>query len=90
MNTLFVFYWLQHNSKTLEGLGGGSTVKGLSLLDLKSVALLKPSTSEQTAIAMILADMDTEIVALQQRRDKTQAVKQGMMQELLTGRRRLV
>jgi type I restriction enzyme, S subunit len=41
-------------------------------------------------ILTCLSDMDTEIAALQQRRDKTRALKQGMMQELLTGRTRLV
>lgn len=45
---------------------------------------------EQTAIATILSDMDAEIAALEARRDKTRDIKQGMMQELLTGRIRLV
>ena len=45
--------------------------------------------NEQTAIATILSDMDAEIAALEARRDKTRALKQGMMQELLTGRIRL-
>jgi len=45
---------------------------------------------EQAAIAAILSDMDAEIAALEQRRDKTRALKQGMMQELLTGKTRLV
>jgi len=51
---------------------------------------LPPSIEEQTAIATILSDMDTELAALQTRRDKTHALKQGMMQALLTGRIRLV
>jgi type I restriction enzyme S subunit len=45
---------------------------------------------EQSAIAAILSDMDAEIAALEQRRDKTHDLKQGMMQELLTGKTRLV
>lgn len=45
---------------------------------------------EQRAIATVLSDMDAEITALEQRRDKTRALKQAMMQELLTGRIRLV
>jgi type I restriction enzyme S subunit len=49
-----------------------------------------PSIEEQTAIANILSDMDTEITALETRRDKTRDLKQGMMQELLTGRIRLI
>jgi len=49
-----------------------------------------PTTEEQSAIAVILSDMDAEIAALERRRDKTSAIKQGMMQQLLTGRIRLV
>jgi type I restriction enzyme, S subunit len=49
-----------------------------------------PSIGEQTAIATILFDMDAEIATLEARRDKTRALKRGMMQELLTGRIRLV
>ena len=48
-----------------------------------------PSLHEQTAIATVLADMDTELATLEARRDKTRALKKGMMQELLTGRIRL-
>ena len=51
---------------------------------------IPPTKEEQTAIATILSDMDTELAALQTRRSKTQALKQAMMQELLTGRTRLV
>ncbi|MDD2722358.1 MAG: hypothetical protein PHH47_13735 [Gallionella sp.] len=43
-----------------------------------------------SAIAAVLSDMDAELTALEARRDKTRALKQGMMQELLTGRTRLV
>ena len=51
---------------------------------------IPPSTEEQTAIATVLSDMDGEIAALERRRDKTRALKQGMMQELLTGKTRLI
>ena len=58
---------------------------------LKKLELLFPTDkNEQSAIANVLSDMDAEIVALEARRDKTCALKQGMMQELLTGRIRLV
>ena len=49
-----------------------------------------PPIPEQTAIAAVLSEMDAELAVLEQRRDKTRALKQGMMQELLTGRTRLV
>ncbi|MGP8321793.1 MAG: restriction endonuclease subunit S [Methanosarcinaceae archaeon] len=49
-----------------------------------------PQPEEQQAIAQILTDMDTEIEALEQKQVKYKAIKQGMMQELLTGKTRLV
>jgi type I restriction enzyme S subunit len=48
-----------------------------------------PSVEEQKAIVSVLSDMDSEISALEQQREKTRLLKQGMMQELLTGRTRL-
>jgi len=49
-----------------------------------------PLPTEQTAIAANLTDMDAELAALEARRDKTRHLKQAMMQELLTGKTRLV
>jgi len=49
-----------------------------------------PEMVEQTAIASVLSDMDAELATIEARRDKTRAIKQGMMQELLTGRIRLI
>ena len=49
-----------------------------------------PQIPEQLAITGVLSDIDAEIIALERRRDKTHAIKQGMMQQLLTGRVRLV
>ncbi len=57
---------------------------------LKRMTFPIPPLSEQHEIATVLSDMDAEIAALEQRRDKTRALKQAMMQELLTGRIRLV
>ncbi|VEF14979.1 restriction endonuclease subunit S [Stutzerimonas stutzeri] len=57
--------------------------------ELRELDLTIPSFDEQTAIAAILSDMDTELAALEARRDKARQVKQGMMQELLTGKIRL-
>ena len=53
------------------------------------IVLFPPDIEEQRAIGAVLSDMDAEIAALEQRRDKTIAIKQGMMQQLLTGRVRL-
>lgn len=57
---------------------------------LSGVLLPLPDVAEQAAIAAVLSDIDAELAALEQRRDKIRALKQGMMQELLTGRTRLV
>ena len=58
--------------------------------EYQHVGIPTPKPTEQTAIAEVLSDMDMELAALTQRRDKTRDLKQGMMQELLTGRIRLV
>jgi type I restriction enzyme S subunit len=67
-----------------------ATVDSLRLPTFQTFEMqLPPTLAEQTAIAEVLSDMDAELEALEQRRDKTRALKQGMMQELLTGRVRL-
>ena len=63
-------------------------ILGIRMLQNAPIPLI--SVSEQAAIATILSDMDAELQALEARRAKTAALKQGMMQELLTGRTRLV
>jgi type I restriction enzyme S subunit len=68
----------------------GATINQITNKDLKAFRVKLPSEDEQTAIAEVLSDMDAELAVLEQRRDKTRALKQGMMQELLTGRIRLV
>ncbi len=67
---------------------GGRGGLNLTLINKMDVPL--PSLPEQTAIAEILSDMDAEIAALEARHEKTSLLKQGMMQELLTGKIRLV
>ena len=70
--------------------GQGDAVVHISARALSDIVLKLPPVEEQTAIAQVLSDMDAEIAALEARRDKTRAIKQGMMQQLLTGRVRLV
>ena len=63
----------------------------LTVEDVRKLVIKLPATiEEQTAIASILSDMDNEIEALEDKLNKTRQIKQGMMQELLTGRIRLV
>lgn len=70
--------------------GQGDAVVHISAAALGSVTVRLPPLDEQVAIATVLADMDTELAALEIRREKTRQLKQGMMQALLTGRIRLV
>jgi type I restriction enzyme S subunit len=70
--------------------GTGSTRKRIGLTELRSLELLCPLLPEQTTIAAILSDIDTGISALEAKLTKARQIKQGMMQELLTGRIRLV
>jgi type I restriction enzyme, S subunit len=67
-----------------------TAIPHISSHDIRNFSIPIPSTiNEQRAIASALSDMDAEIAALDARREKTRALKQGMMQELLTGRIRL-
>ncbi len=68
----------------------GTKVSGISKSNIVKLTVPVPSVPEQTAIAAILSDMDSELAALQERRSKTQALKHAVMQELLTGRIRLI
>jgi len=75
----------------LKGFATGTTsVAAIYSRDLIKLQIPLPPLPEQTAIATILSDMDAEIEALEQKQTKYKAIKQGMMQELLTGKTRLV
>lgn len=88
----FFGFLMNHSSvmRQKERMGQGDAVVHISARNLACLEIRLPPRPEQTAIADVLWDMDTELAALEQRRDKTRALKQGMMQELLTGRTRLV
>ena len=70
--------------------GQGDAVVHISATALAQVVIQLPEEREQTAIATVLTDMDAEITALDAKLAKARALKQGMMQTLLTGRIRLV
>ncbi|WP_447826393.1 restriction endonuclease subunit S [Aeromonas hydrophila] len=75
--------------KAFDRLATGMKVYGISKNNLIVVPVPLPPKQEQTAIATILTDMDSELTALEQKLAKARDVKQGMMQQLLTGRIRL-
>ena len=85
----FLFYSLVHKN-ILPFLASGTRAK-LNKTEMNKIQVRFPNDRhEQTAIAEMLSDMDAELWALEQRREKTRALKQAMMQELLTGKTRLI
>jgi type I restriction enzyme S subunit len=90
LDAAFAYYALRGPLKAIEDITSRTTVKHLSHSDVEDIERPLPSLPEQSAIAAVLSDMDAELSALEVRREKTIALKQAMMQELLTGRTRLV
>jgi type I restriction enzyme, S subunit len=86
----WLFHILKSKKRVFEGLATQNAQLNINLEKLRPFSVAVPPLSEQTAIATILSDMDSELTALEQRRDKTRALKLGMMQELLTGKTRLI
>lgn len=89
-NAEFLYYLFEFSKHYLLANAGITATSILSKVSFGEMKFKVPLIAEQTAIAAILSDMDAEIAVLEARRDKTRALKQGMMQELLTGRIRLV
>jgi type I restriction enzyme, S subunit len=87
----FLYHALKVQQTALMELRVGSGLPNVQKTALLSFKLCYPSDgSEQTAIAAVLSDMDTELAALEKRHNKTFNLKQAMMQELLTGKTRLI
>ena len=78
-------------NKQIEKTLAGSNYPAINSHDVRLLEIpCPPEVDEQTAIATILSDMDAEIAALEAKLSKARQIKQGMMQELLTGRIRLI
>jgi len=86
----FLYYYLSSLKLVVKSIGQQGTQANLNKGMVQQFLLRLPTLPEQTAIAAVLSDMDAELAALEERREKTRQLKQGMMQELLTGRTRLV
>ena len=83
----FLYYLLTTQKQGFISLCGGSTFLEIGKGQLVTYEVWLPlDKGEQTAIAAVLSDMDAELEVLEQRLAKTRTLKQGMMQELLTGR----
>jgi type I restriction enzyme S subunit len=91
-NPAYVFYLFltARYRDYINNFLAGSSINNLRPSSIESLEFSMPLHPEQAAIAEMLSDMDAELTALEQRREKTKALKQAMMQELLTGRIRLV
>ncbi|MCB7087763.1 restriction endonuclease subunit S [Enterocloster bolteae] len=86
-----VYYSLVYNKEKLKLMAGQTAVPIISKQQFEEFEILLPrNVLEQKAIAKVLSDMDCEIEQLEKKLAKYQQIKQGMMQELLTGRIRLV
>ena len=85
----FLYYLIGTLKPKIVELAIGSTFLEIGKYALASIEVKLPKYDEQCAIATVLSDMDAEIDALERRRDKARALKEGMMQQLLTGRTRL-
>ncbi|MFB0600603.1 restriction endonuclease subunit S [Aeromonas hydrophila] len=85
-------YYLMNSARYrcyIDLILAGSSINNLKPSDIDKLSLAFPDIEEQTAIAAMLSDMDSELAALEQKLAKARDVKQGMMQQLLTGRIRL-
>ena len=91
-DSMYLGYLMNHVSISVQKakMGQGDAVVHISARNLGQLQLCVPPLQEQTAIATILSDMDTEITALERKLTKARMIKQGMMQELLTGKVRLI
>lgn len=91
IDTIFLFYLLLLNRPNIIELGCGAGQPNISQDIVKNLEFIVPSSlPEQKAIAIILSSMDKEISAFETKREKYNAIKQGMMRQLLTGKIRLV
>jgi type I restriction enzyme S subunit len=84
------YIYLVFHSIKLSKLISVTALPSLNAKDIGKIEFYIPPLPEQTAIAEVLSDMDSEIEALEKKLDKYKKVKQGMMQELLTGKKRLI
>lgn len=88
-STWFLYYWIQQHKAELESRAAGSTFLEISARKVASIPMRHPALDEQQAIGEALRDADLELDALRLRLSKMRSIKQGMMQELLTGRTRI-
>ncbi len=90
LDTTFFAYHLLFIRKKLESLSGGSTFKELSKPSLKSILIPLPPLEEQKKIAEILSTVDERLDLLHRKKEKLTKIKKALMNDLLTGKRRVI
>lgn len=89
LDTLFLYYYLSYFSESVTSAGQTGSQKNVNAEIVKLLRIALPPVAEQRRIAEVLSDVDAQIAALDALIAKKRAIKQGVMQELLIGRRRL-
>lgn len=91
IDPMFAYYYMRSSEfqNQFTSSSNGSTRQSVGMHYIRNLIIRKPSTEEQTALSQCLGDMDYEIRKLEEKLSKYQKIKQGMMEELLTGKVRL-
>jgi type I restriction enzyme S subunit len=89
MDKKFLYQLLKFKEKLIMSLRVGSGLPNIQKNRIESLSLVIPNQEDQIAIAQVLSDMDAEVESLERKLEKCKILKQGMMQELLTGKVRL-
>ena len=88
-SNIFYFYWFQKEKQRIESIGKGSTFKAITKDELSNIFIPFPSLPEQQKIAEILSTVDKRLELLRNKKEKMERVKKGLMNDLLTGKRRV-
>lgn len=86
----YIYYYLLRSQEVIYGYQTGGAQPHIHAKDIEPMLIGTPSLPEQIRIATILSDIDVELKALEKQLGKARQIKHGMMQELLTGRIRLI
>ncbi|MEQ9918134.1 restriction endonuclease subunit S [Pectobacterium aroidearum] len=90
LNSWFLYNWLQLNKAEFERQAVGSTIKTIGLPYFKKLKIAVPPYTEQKKITQILSTWDKAITTTEQRLTNSQQQKKALMQQLLTGKKRLL
>jgi len=88
-SNMFYFYWFQKEKQRIENIGKGSTFKAITKDELSNFFIPLPTLPEQQKIAEILSTVDKKLELEKKRKEKLERIKKGLMEELLTGKKRV-